>query len=486
MAMRPLDRLPSIRAKLGSVIVFAVAVTIVIMYAAMGFALRAYERDRQYNQLVEATKLAASTGFDSRGRPTNQMLEAVAKAPRFVAVVNVSGERVLGELHVPDSVNRVLAGREDSGSEGDIRYYGTPIVRQDVVIGAIYGAQRVAGPGFVGAVKDTVSFLQRVWWQFLVAGLVAAAIALFLARILARGMTQPLRDMARAARGMARGDYSQRVQVSSRDEVGQLAEAFNKMAAGMEGLERMRRGLVADVSHELKTPISALRAQLENLLDGVAEPNPATLAVMLHQTERLSRLIEQLLDLSRFEAGDLPLQTEPVTLRPLVERVIGELDIARAEQTFDVRNEVPPDFVPVRADRERLHQVLFNLLDNAYRFTPPGGVIRVRAAHREGWCEVSVEDTGPGIPPEHLPLVFERFYRVDPSRARDGGGGTGIGLAIARSVIEAHGGRIWAENREDGGARFRFLLPAAGDDAPEELDQPTVTAAAREREMTSA
>ena len=118
---RPLDRLPSIRAKLGSVIVFAVAVTIVIMYAAMGFALRAYERDRQYNQLVEATKLAASTGFDSRGRPTSQMLEAVAKAPRFVAVVNVAGERVLGDLDVPDSVNRVLAGREDSGSEGDVQ-----------------------------------------------------------------------------------------------------------------------------------------------------------------------------------------------------------------------------------------------------------------------------------------------------------------------------------------------------------------------------
>jgi signal transduction histidine kinase len=200
----------------------------------------------------------------------------------------------------------------------------------------------------------------------------------------------------------------------------------------------------------------------------------------------LSRLIEQLLDLSRFEAGDLPLETEPVPLRPLVDRVIGELDIARAEQMFDVRNEVPADFVPVRADRERLHQVLFNLLDNAYRFTPRGGVIRVRAAHRDGWCEISVEDTGPGIPPEHLPLVFERFYRVDPSRARGGGGGTGIGLAIARSVIEAHGGRIWAENREDGGARFKFLLPVTGGDGPTESQEPTMAPLTREREMTSA
>ena len=140
--------------------------------------------------------------------------------------------------------------------------------------------------------------------------------------------------------------------------------------------------------------------------------------------------------------------------------MIGELDIARAEQMFDVRNEVRPTSArPGR--RERLHQVLFNLLDNAYRFTPRGGVIRVRAAHRDGWCEISVEDTGPGIPPEHLPSCSSASTAVDPSRARGGGGGTGIGLAIARSVIEAHGGRIWAES--DRGGAALGSPPAAGD-----------------------
>ena len=181
---------------------------------------------------------------------------------------------------------------------------------------------------------------------------------------------------------------------------------------------------------------------------------------MLQQSERLSRLIDQLLDLSRLESGDVPLELEPVKLGPLVEQVLTEVEVARPDRAngVDVHNEVPSDLPPVEADRERIHQVLFNLLDNAFRFTPSGGAVTVRAVRENGSCEVSVEDTGPGIPAEHLPLLFERFYRVDPSRSRDDGG-TGIGLAIARSVVEAHGGRIWAESDQGQGSRFRFVLP---------------------------
>jgi signal transduction histidine kinase len=273
--------------------------------------------------------------------------------------------------------------------------------------------------------------------------------------------------MARAARRMARGDYATTVPVRSRDEVGQLADAFNRMAGEMEGVERLRRDLVANVSHELRTPISALRAHLENLLDGVEEPNPALLAVMLQQSDRLARLVDQLLDLSRMESGDLPLTIEPVPLAPLVDQVVSEVSVARPERarTLDVHNDVAPDLPPVEADPERVHQVLFNLLDNAYRFTPDGGAVWVRAVSKDGSCEVSVEDTGPGIPEEHLPLVFERFYRVDQSRSRDDGG-TGIGLAIARSVVEAHGGKIWAESGKGKGATFRFVLPLSRPPVP--------------------
>jgi signal transduction histidine kinase len=310
-------------------------------------------------------------------------------------------------------------------------------------------------PGFWVA---STRFLLQFWWQLLVAGAVAAATALLVARWLARGMTQPLREMAKAARSMEAGDYGQRVQTRSRDEVGQLAVAFNRMSGELEDLERLRRDLVANVSHELRTPISALRALLENLLDGVERPDPETLQVMLAQTERLGRLVDQLLELSRLESGDVPMVRERFALPPLVARVLSEIDVMRGRRDVELAQDLPKDLPPVYADAERVHQVLFNLLDNAVRFTPPGGRVTVHASTKNGSVDVAVADTGPGIASEHLPRVFERFYRVDPGRSRDEGG-TGIGLAIARSVVEAHGGRIWAESQPGKGSVFTFELP---------------------------
>lgn len=459
MAMRPLDRLPTIRAKLGSVIVFAVAVTILIMYVAVGFALRKSERDRELRQLLGQAQVVAALSFTPAGEPSRSLKRVTEQLPNPVVVVDRSGKRLAGNLEIP-STQRALAGAVDTETHGRIEYLGVPVLRRGSVVGAVYLSHRLEGSGPVGAIAGTAHFVRSVWWQFLIAGAIAAFIALFLARLLARGMTQPLRDMAQAARRMSKGDYGASVTARSRDEVGQLARAFNRMAGEMEGVERLRRELVANVSHELKTPISALRAHLENLLDGVEEPNPALIEVMLQQSERLSRLVDQLLDLSRLEAGDVPLEIEPVPLGLLVERVIKEVEVARPDRAGAVRNEVPADLPPVEADRERIHQVLFNLLENAVRFTPPGGAVTVRAVRENGGCAVSVEDTGPGIPKEHIPLVFDRFYRVDPSRSR-GDGGTGLGLAIARSVVEAHGGRIWAESTGERGARFTFVLPAS-------------------------
>jgi len=303
-------------------------------------------------------------------------------------------------------------------------------------------------------------FLLDVWWELLIGGALASATALALARLLAKGMTTPLRDMAQAANQMSQGDYSRRVHAASRDEVGQLAATFNRMSSELATVERLRRDLVANVSHELKTPISALRARLENLLDGVEPPDAEVLQGMLQQTERLSRLVEQLLDLSRLESGDVPMDRETVHLESLVSAVIAEVEVARGDQLVAVRSEIPSAMPALWADRERVHQVVFNLLDNAVRFTPPGGEVVVSADVAGGRCEIRVVDTGPGIPAEHLPFLFERFYRVDSSRSR-GDGGTGIGLAIARSVVEAHGGRIWAESEVGRGSVFTFELPLA-------------------------
>ena len=463
MAMRPLDRLPSIRAKLGAVIVFAVAVTILIMYLAVGFALRKSDRDRQLPQAIDQAKTVQALSFGAGGLPSRNIGGLLAHVPGPVFVIDDSGRVLFNGFpgHPPAAgVTRFQTGTPfDTGTTGTLAYVGVPVTRNQQIVGAVYIGYRVERGGLLGAVSDTANFVRSIWWQLLVAGALAGIVALALARILARGLTQPIRDMASAVRAMARGEYRQRVPVRSRDELGQLAEGFNHMAGEMDGLERLRRDLVANVSHELKTPISAIRAHLENLMDGIEEPNSALLAVMVQQAERLSRLVDQLLDLSKLESGDVPLQLEAVDLGPLVRRIGSEVEMARTGRGVHLEEEIAEELPPVRADRERLHQVLFNLLDNAYRFSPQGGVVTVRAERSNGSCEISVEDRGPGIPAEHLPLVFERFYRVDQSRSRDDGG-TGIGLAIARSIVEAHGGRIWAENGPVG-ARFRFVIPMA-------------------------
>ncbi len=438
MSMRPLEKLPTIRAKLGSVIVFAVGLTVALVYFLLALALRNSFRDADLVELlrVAQAKSAAVETSAPEGASLAQLQDGVftwsgpelSEPPRFGGGVHVG---------VANGVEfAVVPLRDGSG-------------------GMLYAIRDE--PGFLVA---STRFLFRFSWQLLIAGTLAAAIALVVARWLARGMTQPLRDMAKASQQMERGDYRQRVVTASRDEVGQLAVAFNRMSSELESLERVRRELVANVSHELKTPITALHAHLENLLDGVERSEPETIQVMLAQSERLGRLVDQLLELSRLESGDVPLHREDVPLRPLVSRVLSEIEVTRQRHDVELAQEVPEGLPTVFADAERVHQVLFNLLDNAVRFTPPGGRICVSASGHNGSVDVAVRDTGPGIAAEHLPRVFERFYRVDTARSRDEGG-TGIGLAIARSVVEAHGGRIWAESEPGKGSTFTFELPVA-------------------------
>ncbi len=275
-------------------------------------------------------------------------------------------------------------------------------------------------------------------------------------RRLARGMTSPLREMASAASAMARGDYERRVTATSRDEVGELARAFNAMAADLGDVERMRRDLVANVSHELRTPIGALQAVLENLADGVEDPHAVETA--LAQTQRLGRLVEQLLDLSRLESGTLPIASERFGVHELLDRAARECVLGDRE--VRLRIEVDPIGLEATGDPERLQQVLANLLDNAVRHSPPDGRVWLVAYNGGPNTTIAVCDEGPGIPPEEAQRVFERFYRTDHARsARDGG--TGLGLAIARWIVDAHGGSIRAEEREPHGCRMVLDLPAA-------------------------
>jgi signal transduction histidine kinase len=279
----------------------------------------------------------------------------------------------------------------------------------------------------------------------------AFVVALLVTQLVAHGMTSPLREMTAAARAMSRGDYSRRVRATSRDEVGQLALAFNQMAAELADADRQRRELIANVSHELRTPIAALQAVLENAVDGVAPADPATLRAALGQTERLGRLVAELLDLSRLDAGVVPLEREEVDVAAFLQAAVREAEVTSAGVGRSVRFavSVPGDPLTVAADPGRLHQVLANLLDNAARHSPAGGTVTVSARGDGDRVVVEVADEGPGIPAAHRARVFDRFGvagKPDEDRGargeRAGGGGTGLGLAIARWVVQLHGGTI--------------------------------------------
>lgn len=293
----------------------------------------------------------------------------------------------------------------------------------------------------------------------LVGAAAGIALALGAAQLLARGTTAPLREMAAVARAMAHGERGRPVQVTTADEVGELAQAFNRMTEEIAETDRLRREFVANVSHELRTPIAALQAVLENVVEGVSEADPATLDTMLAQTRRLGRLVTQLLDISRLEAGEQPFDIRAFKLSEVLDRAARETRLhAPADVAFSI--DAPGEPI-VAGDPERVQQVVLNLLENAVRFSPRPGVIAMRAESDGVRVRLVVEDDGPGIAPDELGRVFERFHSA--ADGAGGGprrrGGAGLGLAISRWIVELHGGTIHAEQREPHGARFVVTLP---------------------------
>lgn len=299
----------------------------------------------------------------------------------------------------------------------------------------------------------SVAFWAASSWPFRYALLTALVVALLVTQIVAHGMTSPLRQMTEAARAMASGDYDRQVRATSRDEVGELAVAFNQMATDLAASDRYRRELIANVSHELRTPIAALQAVLENAVDGVTDPDESTMRTALAQTQRLGDLVAELLDLSRLDGGALPLSRTPFAVQQFLHGVVAQAGLD------GVRVDVSPADLSADADQARLHQVVANLLDNAARHGPPrGGIeVRARALGPRGGLVLEVMDEGPGIPEADRSRVFERF-----TRGGSDDGGTGLGLAIARWAVELHGGRIAVVGGRRG-CCIRVELPPASD-----------------------
>ena len=291
-------------------------------------------------------------------------------------------------------------------------------------------------------------------------GSVAIVIAFVLTFVLSRRISSPIGVLAQAAKRLGRGDLSQRVQLRGKGEVEMLAQDFNSMAADLERAEQLRRNLVADVAHELRTPLSNIQGYLEAIRDRVMKPNAATIRSLNEEAALLSRLVDELQELSLAEAGELKMVYQAENIAKLVKQAVTPWQPKITAKEISLSLDLPDNLPLVNIDWQRVNQVLHNLLENAVAHTHKGGTITVAAAKQGDWVEVCVSDTGEGIPAEDLPNIFERFYRVDKSRAR-ATGGSGLGLTIAKRLVEAHGGTITVQSELRKGSRFSFTLPIA-------------------------
>ncbi|HET9906207.1 MAG TPA: ATP-binding protein [Anaerolineales bacterium] len=292
------------------------------------------------------------------------------------------------------------------------------------------------------------------------AAFAAMSAAILLSFLFSRNVIAAVQSMSLATQRIAEGRYEERVQVNGEDELAQLAARFNQMAEKLSQVESMRRRLIGDVSHELRTPLTAIKGSMEGLIDGVLPANDETYQQIHAEADRLNRLVDDLQELSRVESRAYELDIRPLDVSALVQTVIKRLAAKAQAKHISLNLELDPDLPPALTNEDRAIQVLTNLTGNALQYTHEGGNVTIFARHVNNEIQISVHDTGIGISAEHLSRIFDRFYRVDKSRSRQSGGGSGIGLTIARALVEAHGGRIWAESAgEEQGSTFTFTLP---------------------------
>jgi len=370
-------------------------------------------------------------------------------------ISHISGTRIIlvgtNGTVIADSQGKLLGMKYTDSSDDHIDlYFFTAFV------GSVYITTDPGAEPYVAFRRLSASISRSL----LLGGSVAIVIAFVLTFVLSRRMTAPIGVLAESARRLGRGDLSQRVKLQGKGEVGMLAQAFNSMAADLEHAEQLRRNLVADVAHELRTPLSNIQGYLEAIRDRVMKPNAATIHSLNEEAALLSRLVNELQELSLAEAGELKLVYQAEGVAKLIKEAVTPWQPKVSAKEISLSLDLPDNLPLVNIDWQRVNQVLHNLLENAVAYTRKGGTINVAAVTQEGWVEVSVSDTGEGIPAEDLPHIFERFYRVDKSRAR-ATGGSGLGLTIAKRLVEAHGGKITVQSELGKGSRFSFTLPIA-------------------------
>ncbi len=354
-------------------------------------------------------------------------------------VVADSEEELLGEQYQPDSPGKILPP-PPGGKE---------------TIGTLYINR--------GEPEVDIASLQLIYNSlgrfFLWGGLVAVAIALLLTFFLSRRVLAPVKALTSAAERVGRGDFSQRVKTKDKGELGELARAFNSMSDDLERAEKLRQNMVADIAHELRTPLSNVQGYLEAIRDGLIKPNKETLRSLSEEVTLLSRLVDDLQELSLAEAGELKLNYRAEDIAKLIKQSVAAMQAQATAKGVPISIDLPA-LPTVNIDSRRISQVLRNLLENAVAHTAKGGSITVAAQQKDNWVEISVTDSGEGIPAKDLPNIFERLYRVDKSRTR-ATGGSGLGLTIAKRLVEAHGGSISAKSEPGKGSCFSFTIPVS-------------------------
>jgi two-component system OmpR family sensor kinase len=422
--------------------------------------------DRQGSWENVASLLAEGVFF---GEDRNLLLGATLSESERVRLAEKQPDVLLA-----DADGRVIfdSSREDIGNQLSRREiaYGFPIVKIEAgtnqsrrVIGYLLLFFSVTKP----LDEREQQFLDRVEQVLLFNTALAVVLILVVGALLNRRLNAPLQRLAAAARAVAAGDLGQQVEIARGSiEVAQVGQAFNDMTAALQEVETLRQNMVADVAHELRTPLSVLQGNLWAILNDAYPLEKAEISRLYDETRLLSRLVEDLRELALADAGQLVLNLHPTDVAPIIRHTVDNFGLAAEAQEVSLTVQLADDLAPVQADADRVAQVLRNLMVNALRHTPSGGSVTVSASVAIGALEIAVADTGVGIAPEDIPHVFERFWRADPARARSsaGGeerlaGGTGLGLSVAQSLVEAQGGRIWVESTLGEGTVFRFTLP---------------------------
>ena len=332
---------------------------------------------------------------------------------------------------------------------------GIVISADDEPVGTILVASSF---GILTNVQRT--FLIQVNTFLIAVAVISAVVAILLGWFQAKRIVAPVKSLSGAAQKVAAGDYTQRVEAKSKDELGEMADAFNTMAEDLEEQRTLRKRAMSDIAHELRTPLSILQIDLESIEDGISQPDSENIGMLRDQVVYIGKLVNDLRLLALADAGELTIEMDSLNLSSLIDAITHRVESSFNEKKLSLSVDIPEKDLLVNGDEQRLSQVLLNLLENARQHTPQGGEVSIRSIRLGDEVQTAIKDNGEGIPEADLPHVFDRLYRSSVSRSRNNGG-TGLGLSIARSLIEAHGGRIWIQSKESEGTTITFTLPLA-------------------------